>query len=312
MKWAVVGLCLLGSIAAICAAFLVNAMRVQASATRSPEPSTRPADVTVLYAKASLPAMTVVDGSLVTVKLMRPEDAPPHYLTNAVDVVGKVLSRPIVEGQPFTTSGFTDAGVSQQVAAVIPAGKRAVGISVTNYAGLEGLLYPGSMVDVMVSLKSTDTVDGMRREPFTATLLENIQVLAIEQQTVVSPGKLKSEFDSAPRSSESHCVTLLVDPHQAKTLQLAMEQGVLSLSLRNPLDSGNADKQPVWLQSLTGQDPFVAMLRKAEAPKASEPEKPRPVEPPHWDTVIMRGNTVETQSFPVIMTPETVKQQETH
>jgi pilus assembly protein CpaB len=293
MKWAVIGLCLLGSVAAASAALLVNALRAQSLAMPKPIST----ESTVLFANKSLPAMTVVESSFVESRIVPPDQAPPQSISSPVAVVGKVLTKPILAGQPFTASCFTDPGSAQQLAAVIPKGKRAVGISVTNYAGLNGLLYPGSMVDVMVSLKPGDGIEGTRREAFTATLLPNIQVLAIEQQTVVSPPKATVEVG---RSNENHCVTLLVDSDQAKALQLAMEQGTLSLALRNPLDMGSPDQEAFWARSLIGngqlQRQASAELLPAAAP-ATAPAAPPPA--PHWDTIIMRGSAVETKSFPL-------------
>jgi pilus assembly protein CpaB len=310
MKWAVIGLCLLGAVAASSAALLVNALRVQAAGLQAPDANT-PAgaspEVNVLVSRRAMPAMTVLESGVVYVKSMPREQAPAHYISNPVDVVGKVLAKPIVEGQAFTTAYFSDSGASQQVAAVIPAGKRAVGIAVTNYAGLEGLLYPGCVVDVLVSLKPANGRDGAQREAFTTTLLENIQVLAIEQQTVVSPGKMVNQIDNAAnsRANDNHSVTLLVDSRQAKALQLAMEQGTLSLALRNPLDSSSADHEAVWLGSLSGQDP-----RLPEAMPASEVQAPTtmpdftlPSPKPHWDTMIIRAGAIETRSFPMPEAP---------
>jgi pilus assembly protein CpaB len=288
MKWAVMGLCLLGSIAAASAALLVNALRVP----NVPTGMAAAREITVLFAKKALPPMTVIESGFVELKTMAADKAPPQSISSAVDVVGKVLTRPILEGQHFTAAYFTDPGSAQQLAAVIPNGKRAVGISVTNYAGLDGLLYPGSMVDVMVSLKPGDGAEGVRRDAFTTTLLENIQVLAIAQQTVVSPAKAISQIEVG-RVNESHCVTLLVDSKQAKALQLAMEQGTLSLALRNPLDMANADREAFWAQSLTGNG-----IQRAAAPTALPEVKPA-AEQPRWDMVIMRGNAMETKSFPM-------------
>jgi pilus assembly protein CpaB len=265
MKWAVVALCLLGSVAAASAALLVHALRVP-SASAVPAGSS---DVTVITAKKALPAMTVIDSSLVDVETMAPDKAPANCITSPIAVVGRVLTKPIVEGQAFTAGHFADPASGQQLAAVIPNGKRAVGISVTNYAGLDGLLTPGAMVDVMVSLKAGDG-----REAVTTTLLENVQVLAIGQQTVVSQNKIINPVE-AGRANETHCVTLLVDSKQAKSLQKAMEQGNLSLALRNPLDMTNSDHD--------------APLSSAPVPAAEQ----------RWEMTIMRGGAVETQSFPM-------------
>jgi len=287
MKWAVVALCLLGSVAAASAALLVHALR-------APNGAATPmgtADVTVIIAKKALPAMTVIDSSSVEVKTMAPDKAPQNCISSPVGVVGKVLTRPIMEGQAFTTMCFADPGSAQQLAAVIPNGKRAVGISVTNYAGLDGLLYPGSMVDVMVSLKPGDGQEGTRREAFTTTLLENVQVLAIEQQTVVSQSKVANPVD-AGRANESHCVTLLVDSKQAKALQLAMEQGTLSLALRNPLDIADADRDAFWAAGLMGNG--VQRTNQGARPTAAIPAAE-----PRWEMTIMRGGAIETKSFPM-------------
>ena len=280
MKWAVVALCLLGSVAAASAALLVHALRAPTSAGL-PAGS---GDVTVIIAKKALPAMTVIDSSVVEVKTMSPEKVPANCVTSPVGVVGKVLTKPILEGQAFTNSCFADPGSAQQLAAVIPNGKRAVGISVTNYAGLDGLLYPGSAVDVMVSLKPGDG-----REAFTTTLLENVQVLAIEQQTVVSQNKVTTAVESG-RAGDSHCVTLLVDSKQAKALQLAMEQGTLSLALRNPLDVADADREAFWAQSLSG-------AQRVQGPNGRTIAVPAGA--PRWEMTIMRGGAVETKSFPM-------------
>jgi pilus assembly protein CpaB len=285
MKWAVVVLCLLGSVAAASAALLVHALRNPSAAAPMGT-----SDVTVLIAKKAMPAMTVIDSSVVDVQVLPPDKAPAHCISSAVAVVGKVLTRPIMEGQAFTTMYFADPGSAQQLAAVIPNGKRAVGISVTNYAGLDGLLYPGSMVDVMVSLKSGEGTEGSRRDAFTTTLLENVQVLAIEQQTVVSQNRVTNPIESG-RANESHCVTLLVDSKQAKALQLAMEQGTLSLALRNPMDVADADRDAFWAQSLTGN----GIQRTPRTIQLA----PTPAAGPRWEMTIMRGGAVETKSFPM-------------
>ena len=72
-------------------------------------------------------------------------------MTNPVQVVGKVLTRPMAEGEVFTKSNFSsDKGVS--FAAAITEGKRAVTISLQDHNGMAGILYPGSVVDVLVTL----------------------------------------------------------------------------------------------------------------------------------------------------------------
>jgi pilus assembly protein CpaB len=331
MKLAIAALCFLGLIAAACAAVLVNGLRVTPVAT-APLSSDKPDDnpeVRVLYATRNVPAMTVIDGSIVTTRVMHKKEAPTGFITDPEEVVGHIAAQQIVAGQPFIKTTFSDTSHSKQLAAIIPPGKRAVSIAVTDFGGLEGLLFPGSMVDVMVSFKPTDHGTGWR-EALTTTLLQSIQVLALDKQTVLSPGKMIDE--ATGRQASARRITLLVDTKQAKALELAMDQGTLSLALRNPLDSGETDKEIVSVHSLIGDAPPIALhenpnqnelnmsnsLQSVLAalavrdlterdlrnnPGNSPGQNPKPVEappkPPHWDITVIHGVAAETQSFPM-------------
>jgi Flp pilus assembly protein CpaB len=309
MKLAIAGLCLLGIVAAACAAVVVNGLRFQTMVMGPSTPKVDDqAEVVVLYVTRTLSAMTVVDGSMVSTKTMRRVEAPAGYITNPIDVVGKIISTPLAGGQPFTKSCFADVSGPRQLAAVIPRGKRAVGISVSDYAGLDGLIYPGSIVDVMVSFRSADSgSNASRHDAVTTTLLENIQVLAFEQQTVVSPGKVGEGED---RARGTRRVALLVDTKQSKTLELAMEQGTLSLALRNPLDSSEGNKDAVSIRNIIGDPANGAGSPTVDSTGASQPESDavaaafssgpttRPDAHGHyWDTTIIRGRQIETRSF---------------
>ena len=324
MKWAILGLTVLGIAAAGCAALLVSALRA-GSPSHMAE---RDSEIKVLYAKTGLDSMTVVDGSMVAAKPMKRSEAPENAITDPVQVVGRVLMVPMLPEQAFTTTNFASES-NASVAAAVGKGKRAVGISVTDYAGLEGLLYPGSVVDVMVTLKpETPGMTGGRnkgREALTTTLLERVQVLAIERQTVVSgtAEKVGSDVDQNMRSSRTRRIALLVDTKQAKTLQLAMEQGTLSLALRNPLDMTDADRDQVSLHSMLGltDEPekpaevaeskpgmlerlLAAAAARAAAAKAEKESGlfANVVETkaqPKWETTVIRGDKSQTYSFDV-------------
>jgi hypothetical protein len=68
-------------------------------------------------------------------------------------------------------------------------------------------------------------------------MLRGIQVLAVSGDSVVSNPESQEEGGAKNRNaSRGTLVTLMVDPKQAEALQLAMENGNISLSLRNPLD----------------------------------------------------------------------------
>ena len=68
---------------------------------------------------------------------------------NASQVVGRAVIKPMVAGQPFTRTSFVPEGTGPHLAAILQPGMRAVTVQVSEYAGLEGILYPGSVVDVL-------------------------------------------------------------------------------------------------------------------------------------------------------------------
>jgi pilus assembly protein CpaB len=316
MKWAAAGLCLLGVVAALCAAFLLSTLRV--SAADAPQllksaPETAP-DVMMLYATRAVPQMTVLDSTMVATKAVSRDQAPQGFISSPVGVVGKVLAKPVKDGQPFTAALFTEDTGVRQIADVIPKGKRAVGISVTDYAALEGLLSPGSMVDVLVSFKTQSDNSGVGSQPpITLTLLENVQVLAFDQQSVMSAPKTSLLDDPSSHNGGSRRVTLLVDMKQAEALQLAMDQGTLSLALRNPLDAASGGGNSVSMESLMG-DRYrhpVAPTPSDDMPKWGK-DLAKAIDalkdshqaaalalPTFWETTVITGDKQETVSFPL-------------
>ncbi len=81
-------------------------------------------------------------------------------------------------------------------------------------------------------------------------------------------------------------MTLLVDTRQAKQLEVAMQEGSLSLALRNPLDTGSETADLV---------PHGPSTRPTVAAAISD----KPAEPSQWEIKVIRGSETETRSFPV-------------
>lgn len=315
MKWTVIGLAVLGLVTAFCAAVLLGAVRaggfgqLRLHGIEAGDP-----DVTVMFAGKPMPSMSIVSGESVVARTLPRSKAPNGYASNAVEVVGKVLAVPVVEGQALTTSCFATEGVGTEIAASLASGKRAVGISVTDYASLIGMLYPGCTVDVLVSFRPSDSGSGPKWGPATMTLLEGVEVLAIEKRTVVSKSAgLDEDPEHTGRANNGRRVTLLVDSKQAKLLQLAMQQGTLSLALRNPLDNTPSDGALVSLRDLYGEE-FGPPASAPETPVADAgdntavaPSLPQPGEAalprtPNnhlWDVTVIRGGAIETQYFSV-------------
>lgn len=326
MRWSIVLLVAVGIVAALSAALLVGALRADAWRSNTARLGLNP-DVTVVVASRAVPPNTILDASSLTTRTLKKDQLPENALTDPLQAVGKLITTPLVEGQAVTTEAIAPEGTGLQLAAHLPPGKRAVGIAVTDHAGLYGILYPGCMVDVIVSVRASRNEE--TDESISATLLENVQVLAVERHTVVSPqdedAADKLEADMGP--SRSRKVTLMVTPRQAKELQLAGDIGTLSLALRNPNDTENDDRELVSLKAIAGAraamdarwDAFGKALTTAmqnrnvrvtpAVARGSAPQDRRPAATAEaaegWSLMVIRGGEVSNEIFPM---PEDLSQ----
>ena len=242
MKLGIIILLILGVVAAACAAMLVGSLRSDSSGSggkNSPE-------IEVATAKISMPAMTVITLDHVVKKEVPKQDLPAGRLISPSQVIGKVLAVPVVKGQVLTDSCFVTEGTGAHLAAALPYGMRAVSVTLSSRAIPDDLLlYPGCVVDVLVSFRLSSSDQG---QAISTTMLRGIQVLAVAGESVVS--KSDNETDSANRgrrSGGSVTVTVMVDPKQAAALQLASDNGKIALAIRNPLDKNQVDMEATVL-----------------------------------------------------------------
>jgi len=303
MKWSLVGLVLAGVLVAIFSAVLVAFWRAGARQAQ-PVPPAPPAQV-VLAAK-DMPAVSVVDTDCVVVASVPIDQVPGNYLSDPVQVVGNVLCTPMVKGQIFTQACFAAPGTGVQLASSLPKGMRAVSISLPDDASLRGLLYPGSVVDVLVSFRGSQG-GGSSQGPLSTTLLQGIQVLAVENYTGTPASDAEDSARRLQRLSGRPMVTFMMEPDQAKAFKLAAEHGTVSLALRNPLDVSPDSKGPAFLRHLAGdvgvaEEPQEVQAGPSGNELAQEEVVPVPADAtqeqaPQWSIVIIRGGASETRLF---------------
>ena len=260
MKWGIIVLVILGIAAAVCAAILVGILRSDSSTDEDLSQ-----DVEVAMAKTSLPAMTVVTLDDIIKETVSEDDLPEGRLSSPARVIGRVLSVPVVEGQILTNSCFITEGTGAQLVAALPHGMRAVTINLARGTIPDDiLLYPGCVVDVLVSFKLTST-ERDKGQAISTTMLRGIQVLVVAGESVVSnpddEADEAKDLAGARRTSRGTTVTLLVDPKQAEALQLAVDNGNISLAIRNPLD-----KRPVDMEATILSQGRLASLGSALTP----------------------------------------------
>lgn len=313
MKWSVLGLILLGVVAAFFAALLfanLNTPKQQAAA-----PTTAPAGntpVTIAMAARDLPQDHIVLATDVEMCTTQPAAAGENYVP-AAQVVGKVLCTSMVKGQSFTTKNFPTEGSGSDLASKIPAGKRAVSVAMSDYSGSEYLLYPGCKVDVQACYTVVVPNTNMT-VPASSTILTNVEVLAIDDKTILGPTTGPAAKPDTNRLRRK-VVTLLVDAKQAEKVQLAQEKGTVSVAIRNPLDLTTYDPKGLTAFMTLSEEGLMGLI-KGETPKVtSVPPATQPgtaVDPPQateqpkktWTMTVVQGGKTDKWEFTQPEKPE--------
>lgn len=198
--------------------------------------------VAVVVAAHPMPIGTLVRAG--DVKLVQyPERAvPTGVVLQASLAKDRVLLFPVSANEPILQSKLSGQTSFEGVSSTIEPGYRAVSVQITDVSGVAGLIQPNSHVDVLF------TRPGTMAEATTSIILQNKRVL--------STGKLLPAGQTPdPRAPKSPVVTLVLTPEDAQKLELAKNEGRISLSLRNPLDeSESANNGPLTTEVL---DPMV-------------------------------------------------------
>jgi pilus assembly protein CpaB len=182
-------------------------------------------------------------------------DAQADSVTDDKALLDRALLYPVAANDVITMKKVASAAGVEGVASMIPPGKRAVAVSVQDAASAAGLIQPRSKVDVLVSRV------GSLNEAVSNIILQDVTVLSVGRVTELqSSGDQKGGAPAAAVSSgTSRAVTLLVSPEESAKLELAKNNGRISLALRNPSDATRLDDP----QPTTGEviDPLMGDRR---------------------------------------------------
>lgn len=141
-------------------------------------------------------------------------------------IAGSVAKSQLVAGEPILTARIVKPGDRGFMAAVLKPGNRAVSININPKSGISGFIFPGDMVDVLLThavqeaVGDTGTANTIQA---TETVLTNIRVLAIDTQM--------ANVTNTPTIGK--VATFEVTPKQAEKVALLTRLGELSLSLRS-------------------------------------------------------------------------------
>ena len=212
----------------------------------------------VLVATRSLPVGTIIDAT--ALKYQRwPEELvqPAYFIKNAEGAIdpaamlGTVVRTEITAGQPLTQGALIKPGERGFLAAALGPGMRAVTVAVSSTSGVNGFIFPGDRVDIMLTQEVTGGGDGEALK-VSETVLRNVRVLATDQRTSGTDGA------GNPVMASTSSVTLEATPKIAEKIAVAQTIGSLSLSLRSIADNSAELERAIASGEVTvpeGDDP---------------------------------------------------------
>jgi len=155
--------------------------------------------------------------------------APKGAISQYKDALGRVLLVAVSANETIVRSKIAgESDTPEGIASTIQPGMRAVSVQITDVTGVAGLIQRDSHVDVLF------TRPGNMDEASTSIILQNVRVLSVGKAAPI--GQSTQAAAAEARAPRTPVVTLLLMPEDAEKLELAKNQGKISLSLRNPLD----------------------------------------------------------------------------
>jgi Flp pilus assembly protein CpaB len=145
----------------------------------SAEP-TQIALVSVVVARVDLQARTRLTPDAFELRDLAADAVTSNAVKSLDAVAGKVLNAPMSAGEQLTSSRLTEpqAADLKTIADMIPAGLRAMSLTLTELDGAGGLIVPGQHVDVVAVFKK-DTLG----KDQSMIMLQDVLVLAVAQAT---------------------------------------------------------------------------------------------------------------------------------
>ena len=196
--------------------------------------------IDVVVASQDIAAGTTITAEMLKIAPIQPEELLDGTYTQVAPLVGVIAPEAIAAGGQVTASklGLAEDAKSG-LSLIVPAGKRAISVAVTQQVGVGGLVQTGDKVDVIA-------VYGGKA----VTLFQNVEVLAVDQVTRQSAAATTSDEETLARTQDPQdpepqpqaaTATLALTPGQAQMVALAQQDGTVWLSLRGVGDEAGAD-----------------------------------------------------------------------
>jgi pilus assembly protein CpaB len=250
---------------AVAAVAAVAAMLLMYTVMSRPQVKTKTVKIDtteILVAKQEIKVGDVVKSADLVWKVWPADAATAGYITKSADpnaatkFDGSLARSAFLANEPVKAGKLIKANEGGVMAAILPAGKRAISTKIEEFTGVAGFIMPNDRVDVIKTGK--DSGNGRKQSYVVETILRNVRVLAIGQ--TIEGGEAK---DGKKGAIAARTATLELTPLQVEKLALerATNDSTISLVLRplaEQLNPGaNTDDEPVKKEVSNG----VKMLR---------------------------------------------------
>jgi len=142
------------------------------------------------------------------------------------ETAGSIARSPFVVGEPIRPEKLIKGTGSGYMAAILPAGMRAISIDISPETGAGGFILPNDRVDLLLTRKQVGA--NGRDQSSTETIAQNIRVLAIDQTVEDKDGQ---------KVVVGRTATLELSPSMSEQIALSRKQGEIALALRALVDS---------------------------------------------------------------------------
>jgi Flp pilus assembly protein CpaB len=170
-------------------------------------------------------------------------------LTGAEQAIGRTARYPISAGEQVSETKLINGPNGAALSFQIPSGMRGFTIPINASRSPAAMLVPGDFVDVLALLSGPDLgvpltlnagdPDGV------VTVLQNVQVLAVQGNYVAQGAPYDSSVRGAPQKSNVTTITFAVTPEEAQFLTLLLDRTkVFSVALRGFGDDRTREIQP--------------------------------------------------------------------
>ena len=233
------GLLIIAAIAGLVAAVLFVAA-VNSGGGGSSTPLTAET-ATVVVARSDITAGQEIKSDMVEVKSVPSDDVIQGAFSAVDTAVGQRARVPVAKGEQLTTAKVGAAADGSGLGYVLPIGKQAAAIEVTEATQVGGNLLPGDRVDLLVTFQPTEP-----GEPVAVyTVLRNLEVLSVAQEAqeavtaaqdapaatdqsapaVTTSGQLPEDVEKQPSATT---VTVALSAEQAQLLACVQDHSSVS------------------------------------------------------------------------------------